>query len=178
MESQALFKQYQPMICYYANKVANKWHVEADDVIEEGYTLFVLALRDYDAQKASFSTYLYHKLRKLDQYCIMHGGLIKVSRAKQKIRCVPIDGFDFCTYENFCKALEQQEIKRELSPEARKMLQYIVDKTWEVVGEKTNRCTFKMMMEKYVNDGWEICKVRKVWNELQTWWGKYYYVYY
>lgn len=167
-EMETYFEQYQPMICWYAYKVARKYSVDQEDVVAQGYLLFVEALKRFDETKAKFSTYLYHNLRMLNDYCSEKRRKTSLdSSASEMI----LDEFWYSDYDTFESTLSKMDAISKLSEDSQKVLSYILHRDWETPGFKPSRPYFNHTYEAFSRlYDWTPSRVKKSWMELTEWW--------
>ncbi len=65
-KAEQLLPKYEPMIRKIAWRVAKRYELDFEDIVQEGYAIFVDACERYDDSKASFSTFLTHRLRSMN----------------------------------------------------------------------------------------------------------------
>jgi hypothetical protein len=63
------FNQFRPMVEKAVRKYSKKYHLDFTEIEGQGYLIFCEALEKLDPSKASFFTYLFNELDRLDQYC-------------------------------------------------------------------------------------------------------------
>jgi hypothetical protein len=63
------FNQFRPMVEKAVWKYSKKYHLDFAEIEGQGYLIFCEALEKLDPSKASFSTYLFNELDRLDGYC-------------------------------------------------------------------------------------------------------------
>lgn len=163
------FEDYKPMILDFAYKYSRKYHLEQDDVISQGYLIFVEAAKKFDETRAKFSTYLWSRLFfYLSTYC--------------SEQCYYSSKSIFETEEEFDYWLEDEirtcpdlDLDKEfnvklLSDEAKQVLQYIIYRDWEVPGKSRSKPSYGTVENEFVKRGWRKRDVFKSWNELRSWW--------
>jgi hypothetical protein len=72
INSTEAFKQYQPLIESFTWKATKRYrYLEHDDIKQRAYLIFCEAIERYDEnRKVKFITFLYHRLRTLNDYCL------------------------------------------------------------------------------------------------------------
>jgi len=168
------FESYKRMIWKRAHKLSKKYNIEWDDIASQGSLIFVKTLKKFDPSKSSFSTYLYHSLRDLDNYCIKNQKNAEVELDYDSLISVNMYLPDI---ESFKKMLKKVEDNRELSKQSLEMLKYIIEREWEVPGKRPHKVSFSMIAGYFKSKGWVASSVRDCWEELHIWWNTYYLAY-
>ncbi len=174
MTTDISFESYKRMIWNKAHKLSKRYNLEWNDVASQGYLIFVKTLRKFDPTKASFSTYLYHNLRDLNNYCIKQQKLIGLELDYENLLSENIYLNDI---ENFNKVLSKVEENKELSKESIAILKYIIERDWEKPGMKPHKVSFSMVTNYFRNKGWGQSILNDCWEELHIWWNTCYYLY-
>jgi hypothetical protein len=173
-ETTKLYFQYEKMIQKRAWQLARFYALDYEDLLSEGLVLFTRALQGYDASKASFSTFLYHKLNLLNNYA-------KQLKKKTRYYCFTDlerhtddqDDFNFVdtivdtfSFISFKKRLEfYDQIDRSfLSKKAIYIIKYILSKP-DIV---CNRYVVKRHMRGRFNIS--DTAFDKLWHEIKRWW--------
>jgi len=162
--SELLFSQYKPMILGRAYDIARKYSVDQEDVVSEGYLVFVQVLKKFDERKAKFSTFLWINLEyHLDEYCRLQRGW---------------DNNIFETEEEFDNWLSDTRIDTDdfdtkfLTDEARFLLKFILSRRWECAGSAPHKPTYSFIERTFYSYGWRKCEIYKIWRELKSWWNE------
>ena len=175
------FNQFRPMIEKAVWIYSKKYKLDYDDVIGQGYLIFCSALKKLDINKASFSTYLYHELRRLNTYCkkehrisyceiIRYKPANKVSYSKNIfITWNPNNNKEIDNYDIFKRILYRIDYERELSKDAQDILNHILSRDWENVN-KGWKPSFRYILKLYKSKGWTKTRVDRSWNEIKEWW--------
>ena len=175
------FNQFRPMIEKAVWIYSKKYKLDYDDIIGEGFLIFTKALKKFDSNRASFSTYLYHELRRLNDYCknehrfryceiIRRKDMSKRSYPKNVFIYRKNDGVkQIDNYDIFKRILHRLDYEKELSKDSQEILNYILSRDWENV-EINWKPRLRYIMGLYKNKGWSKNRVDKSWNEIKEWW--------
>jgi hypothetical protein len=174
------FLQFRPMVEKAVWKYSKKYHLEYEEISGQGYLIFCEALKRLNPSKASFSTYLFNELNRLDNYCKCEyrKNLKSVQRIKKCSRGYGKNLFinrlypennTIYDYNVFSKVLDKMDYEISLSDYAKDILQYILSREWEDV-ERNWIPRFSYIKEVYVNKGWTGNRIINSWNEIRQWW--------
>lgn len=161
-----LYKNYERMLQKISWYYAKKWNLEFEDVFGESTVIFAETLARYQDDISSFSTYLYHRLKKLSQYC-----LYQVSNQTKK-RYIPIilpldDDIKFLQKFSLLTFPDKKDSKE--------LLDYILSRSWEF---QKKSCyihhaikPYKKPTYEYFHNvkNWSMGKFEKVWKDLEKW---------
>jgi hypothetical protein len=190
LEVEELLDKYHDMIRGAAWKAAHAWGWDFQDLLSQGYLIFMRTVYKYDETRgASLGTLLFHELRTLNDYCakeinrrgralplmeeVLDDGAKKYERdyfSRIKIRlnwdeCTEMESPQFVT---FCSVLERVESSTNLSQDAKEILNYILFGDWDVTGKVTKPSLNHTKTVFRVN-GWMPLRTKKAWDELQNW---------
>lgn len=161
MNVQETFKQCQPLIEKFVWQAVKRYRsLEYADIRQQAYLIFCEAVQRYDDKKnVKFITFLFHRLRTLNDYC---------KKSTKLNYTVSVDSKDYLFIYNDTQNYHVL-IDKNLSDDARIMLSYILDSAYEVPG---SRRTLKLHTAKKVfsKTGWPPRRVKTAWGELQSWW--------
>jgi hypothetical protein len=175
------FNQFRPMVERAVWKYSKKYHLEYEEISGQGYLIFCEALGKLNPDKASFSTYLYNELNRLDNYCKCE--YRKNKKSVQRIKHNHVRGYGHNIFINrlyveetikydykvFEKVLNKIDYEISLSDDAKDILQYILSREWEDV--ETNWIPrFSHIKKVYANKGWTGNRIVNCWNEIKNWW--------
>jgi RNA polymerase sigma factor (sigma-70 family) len=171
MQANKHFEQYQRMIYAYAWKVSKSDHLPVDDLISQGYLIYVEALNSFDITKAMFSTYLYGRLRTLYDYA-------KTQKRQWPTQILDNTGivdsfFDTKKIEDENYILKKiQEAANFVSEDALAILDWLLGRDWDFSENLLNkkRPTLSSTLRHFVDQGWQPIKVKNCWAELANWW--------
>ena len=175
------FNQFRPMIEKAVWIYSKKYKLDYDDVIGQGFLIFTKALKKFDPNRASFSSYLYHELRRLNDYCkneyrfryceiIRRKDIGKRSYPKNIfIHRKEDDRKQIDNYDIFKRILNRLDYEKELSKDSQEILNYILSRDWENV-EINWKPRLRYIMSLYKNKGWSKNRIDKCWNEIKEWW--------
>jgi hypothetical protein len=175
------FNQFRPMVEKAVWKYSKKYHLDFAEIEGQGFLIFCEALEKLDPSKASFSTYLFGELDRLDQYCRKE--YRKNKKSVQRIKHSKVRGYGHNIYINrlypdnstiynysiFEKVLDKMDYEISLSDDAKDILQYILSREWEDV-EKNWIPRFSHIKEIYGLKGWANNRIQKTWREIREWW--------
>lgn len=175
------FNQFRPMVEKAAWEYSKKYHLDFSEIEGQGYLIFCEALEKLDPTKASFATYLYGELNRLDRYCKNEhrNNLKSVQRIKHPkvrgyghniyINRLYTDDATIYDYSIFEKVLDKMDYEISLSGDAKDILQYILSREWEDV-EKNWIPRFSHIKEIYGLRGWKNSRILRTWQEIKLWW--------
>jgi hypothetical protein len=175
------FNQFRPMVERAVWKYSKKYHLDYLEVQGQGYLIFCEALEKLNPDKASFSTYLFNELNRLDNYCKCE--YRKNKKSVQRIKQNHIRGYGHNIFINrlyveetikydykvFEKVLNKIDYEISLSDDAKDILQYILSKEWEDVNVNWIP-RFSYIKKVYINKGWKGNRIINSWNEIKLWW--------
>jgi hypothetical protein len=161
-------------------KYSKRYHLDFAEIEGQGYLIFCEALKKLNPNKASFSTYLYNELNRLDNYCKneYRKNLKSVQRIKKCSHGYGKNLFinrlypemnDVCDYNVFEKVLDKMDYEISLSDDAKDILQYILSREWEDVNVNWIP-RFNHIKKVYVSKGWTGNRIMKTWQEIRQWW--------
>jgi hypothetical protein len=176
MESDvALLEQVKPMIFKQAYAISKQYHVEYEELVNQGYYLFVEALHYYRDDISKFSTYFYWRLKLLSRYAKKLANIHHESNTKEKKWFFEnIDDYLYlCSENDFTNALEKAASSDELSDIAKDILEYLLLCEWKSV---VHRMTNRFLFQEYRKRGYSLYSIKKALKELVQWWNTYYYI--
>lgn len=167
MNTIQLFNQFKPMMLkaswIYKRKYPN---VEFSEIKSMAFEIFVKTIDKYDSNKASFSTYLFNNLKRLNKYCKDEN--IKESSIgitpKLEIEMEEVN------FDNFIRTMEIIDSKVSLSNDAKEIVQFIEERVWEIPGYQYIRPTWNSVSRWYKYYGWTNKRIRRAWIEIEKWW--------
>jgi len=175
------FNQFRPMVEKAVWQYSKKYHLDYEEVSGQGYLIFCEALEKLDPSKASFSTYLFNELERLDGYCRKE--YRKNKKSVQRIKHSKVRGYGHNIYINrlypdnstiynysiFEKVLDKMDYEISLSDDAKDILQYILSREWEDV-EKNWVPRLSYIKKVYMDKGWKNSRILRTWQEIKLWW--------
>ena len=175
------FNQFRPMVEKAVWRYSKKYHLDYQEISGQGYLIFCEALEKLDPSKASFSTYLFNELERLDPYCKME--YRKSLKSVQRIKHSKVRGYGHNIYINrlypdnstvynysiFEKVLDKMDYEISLSDDAKDILRYILSREWEDV-EKNWIPRLSYIKKIYMDKGWKNSRILKTWHEIRLWW--------
>lgn len=197
-----LFNQFRPMIEKAAWHNVKKYKcLELEDIRSQAYLVFVEALQTYDPSKASFSTYLYNRLKTVNDYSkeVFRTNITEMplqfisdnkgdnsnfnnrntkniyenNRTGNKVpECNIIDN----KYELSLECIEKLETAlTDLSDDAQEVLDFIISREWETPGLRWCRLPTIYTITRYFKfwKGWKQSKTKKAFTEIMVWWFNY-----
>jgi hypothetical protein len=193
-----LLTKYRDMVRSAAWGAAKAWGLDFDDVEAQGYLVFMEATERYEEGRASFSTFLFNRLKTLNDYCErevkLRGKTMPI--LEEYLDDEPLNSHkqvktntclnyrvnsDFCAsdsltrlkgklvnYDDFCSTLNHLESVAKLSMDARDLLNYILMGDWGRPGSDIKPSLFSVQKE-YKKKGWKPSRATTAWNELKSW---------
>jgi hypothetical protein len=175
------FNQFRSMVEKAVWKYSRKYHLDYSEVQGQGYLIFCEALEKLNPDKASFSTYLFNELNRLDNYCKCE--YRKNKKSVQRIKHNHIRGYGHNIFINrlyveetikydykvFEKVLNKIDYEISLSDDAKDILQYILLREWEDVDINWIP-RFSHIKKVYADKGWAGNRIKNTWTEIQNWW--------
>lgn len=175
MDKLSLFEKYSLMIRRRAHEYSQSFGIDYSELESQGFLIYCECLEKYDAEKSSFSTYLYIQLNRLKDYCktyVRQQGVLINDYYGYSVSQREIADKDFeLTLE--AKKLSPkvsdflEEAKQELSSNAYKLLLWILKREWEMKGKRKPTV---LMATQYFKT--ERKNVEKVWDEIGRFWNK------
>ncbi len=191
-----LLAKYHDMIRGAAWDAAKRWGLDVDDIISQGYLVFMDAIERFDSGRASFSTFLYSRLRTLNDYCErevrlkgkslpmlddycetpsvgrkvtkhLHGdGLGDVF---EEIGMTQSNRLYDTNFEKFVGSLDYLESISHLSHDAVEILRFIFLGDWGKPGSDIKPSLYSVQ-KTYREHGWSLSRTAIAWEELKDWW--------
>jgi hypothetical protein len=166
------FDKYVKMIRSRAWYYAKSYGMDYADIEEQGFLIYCISLRDYQKNKASFSTFLYRNLSgRLNDYC----------QQKMEIEC--LDDFDV-PFEKFVDLWEARESRPKdqflqyardyLTPLTFTVLEWLLDDRLERFKRRTNPSL--VSIAKVLSIQVETLEI--AWKELSDFWNLRGFVFY
>jgi DNA-directed RNA polymerase specialized sigma24 family protein len=125
-----LFKKHRNQIRKQAWTYSKKYNIEFDELEAQGYLIFCEALDRFDSNRGSFSTFLHHRLRTLNDFC----------RSEKRKGGVNIELFeDQLVYEDSEEEIFNESLDR-LSDPAQRLLDLIKRGTFVNFSRKFGKC--------------------------------------
>jgi len=161
-----LLKQYLPMIRKAAWQASRMWKQEYEEALSIAYEVFIETLGKYDDKRnVKFGTYLYHRLRKVNEKC-------KSQHQKKKNECsttILINIIDKRIFNIFKERLEfYDSSETELSLKARELLNWLLTTEHE-----KNRASFHRTRKHFTQVlNWKFKDLQQAWNEIHRWWNE------
>jgi len=175
------FNQFRPMVEKAAWKYSKKYHLDYEEISGQGYLIFCEALEKLDPSKASFSTYLFGELDRLDNYCKKEyrKNFKSVQRIKRPKVCgyghnifinrLYPDNSTIYNYSIFEKVIDKMDYEISLSDDAKDILRYILSREWEDV-EKNWIPRLSYVKKVYMDKDWKNSRILRTWQEIRNWW--------
>lgn len=176
------FKQFLPMIEKAVWHYSRKYHLERSDLEGQAFLIFCEALKTFDKEKASFSTYLTRTLNiKLSSYCITtNKRKYNILRCKEsnrrgygKTNYIKLEStndiLECCSYDIFDKVITRMDYEMSLSNDAKEIVDFIVSRKWEIV-DSNWKPRLSYIKRVFCNNGWTGKRVIKGYNEVREWW--------
>jgi RNA polymerase sigma factor (sigma-70 family) len=185
MNKQQLFETNENLIYNRAWHYSKKYDIDFQELKSEGYKIFCEAIERFEEKRSKFSTFLFHRLRTIEDYC---------QREKLIEKRFKVNEFEFNSFDGNMAGHDEEFLKSgkpycsELikieDPIEQKILfeqaveklssdgQYIVANM--IYGEfhnpesKRQRTIGKSRVREVI--GWGEERVNQVWGELKEWW--------
>jgi len=174
------FNQFLPMIEKATWHYSRKYRLDRNELQGQGYLIFCEALERFDEKKASFSTYLFNELSRLNIYCKeeyrhKYKDIQRIKKEKQRgygknlfVNRMNMENI-YCDYAIFNKVLGRLDYEISLSNDAKEIVTYILSRDWENV-EINWKPRFSYIQKRYLEIGWTQNRVKKAWREIKEWW--------
>jgi len=146
-----MFNQYKPLI---SKKVKEAWlrsGLEIEDLYGEAHVLFCQAYNNFDPAKGAFSTLLWQYLSLGLSTSIMKE---KKHPVYEEVESVQAKDHSY-SWSDFLHSLSQES----------KNLVSVIYKTPQAIGEKLNKQTVKLFLQK---EGYSYRKIDKIFGEIKT----------
>lgn len=166
-QKEKLFYDFQPMIERFVWGAKKRLpFLDIDDLRGQAYLIFAETCERFVPGRASFGTFLFHRLRSLSNF-------IYLSRLTQKEE-------------------ELEEVEKEddpnlsiildaslscLSKDAGEVLFYLVNRDWETVGVGRKNPSYRNMQKAFkLFKDWGYSRFNRSWEELRKWYQENYYL--
>lgn len=160
-----LLERYSGMINKAAWRATRQFRfVGFDEFQAQAYLVFVEALQRWDPGIASFSTFLFNRLRTLYDY-----GCYQVRRRSLGEEALKAYS-EVYSFDTFERTIDIVEEKARLSADARQVLDFILDRRWEVPGEFTKMTYFSAWKWYHYMYEWKPKRFKEAWEEIEGWW--------
>jgi hypothetical protein len=136
-----LFEKHQNQIRSRAHHYSRKYNLEYEELEAQGYLIFCEAVERFDDTKAGFSTFLHHRLRTLNDFCLKQKGYISDNIDDHYNIAAPEVDRDV-----FYQAVEN------LSEPAQELVSMILDNQFVIPGRKYGKIK---LIKTLRNNGWE-----------------------
>jgi hypothetical protein len=167
--SEELFPQYQNMLRSAAWKASKTWGLDYEDLEAQSYLIFTDAVKRFESNRgASFSTFLYYRLKTINDYCEQ-----EVTRTGCLLPILEDCAVDL-DFTKFCNTLDILESQTILSPDAQEVLRYILFEDWGSFFKRKNAMlSFDSLKKIYHTEkGWRPVRIKRVLHELQVWYNE------
>ena len=174
MTAEVALVRYEGMLIKVSRKIVGTYGLDFDDVLQEARIVLLAAVDSFDSQKASFSTYLHHSLRKINDR------FPAVRREKRFRQFVSLRA----SMEN--RSLDRAEenpaevvtsvafefLKDALSTDAREILDWLLSNDWATESSyapglpSIRYTTFRFGARLR----WAAYRTITAWEELRSWW--------
>jgi hypothetical protein len=161
----ALCLKYRKMVLKMAYHYSRSWRVPYDEMEGQGWEIFVETIKLFDENKeAEFGTYLYWRLRKLNDYGKKQG-----NKNIFIIQDIDVENISSRVQELFMRKLEfYDSIRSDLSEQAQLILDYILN------ADNYKEKTPSQIRDVFYSKGFSKTYIRKIWKELRDWWRNFY----
>lgn len=165
----SLFEKYVKLIRKRAHDYSKKWKIQYSEMESQGFLIFCECLEKFDVTKASFCTYLYIQLNRLNDYGKTYRRQQGLSIQEYFNPDSQVEDYEEVMVSTNYDLPSMQELlflaEQELSSEAYKILVWILSREWERKGRR--KPTIAMAI-KFFNQPRVI--VEEFWNELKSFW--------
>lgn len=178
------FNQFLPMIekaCWHYSK---KYKIDHSEISGQGYLIFCEALKTFDKNKSTFSTYLSRSLNiKLFNFCkkilLQRYNICKNENNSrfyfnfEEPKCVLLsnltDKDTVYSFEKFDKVITKMDYEISLSNDAKEIVEYILSRDWEILDDNW-KPRFSFIQKKYLSEGWTRNRIVTAWENIAKWW--------
>ena len=178
--STALFHSHKLLIYSRVHYFAKRYNLEVQDLKSEAFEIFCEAVEKFNPKQAKFSTFLYHRLRKLNDYCRKETSI----RQRERAELLESAGnYDFpgpiyknpdpaFTYSQDFDSLPLfQEAAKSLSEDGKKVLVSILSRDFEAPKiREREQSQYKIVKTLIESWGWSRKRAVQTWEELKSWW--------
>ena len=180
-----LFKKTEKLIYARAWSYARKYNMDFEDLKSEAFEIFCEAVNRFNPAKGSFTTFLFHRLRTLNDYCKREVDYKRnepqaLLRCHQRVQANEQEGvFDIFTDEPLeasspADRILFYQLAEKLSEDSRQVLAGLVyglfhDPTKERAHDIGKWRIHEVCSKEW---GWAGSRAERVWNELCSWWGE------
>jgi len=155
--NQPELKDYKGIINKQSWAYAKKYLLDFEDVQSQAFVIFCEALQKYDDRRASFSTYLWHRLRMLEGWCWNE---VCVQRF-----------LDESIPEDLPMEKRPKLDLSELGLDAAELVRRIVRGDFYDPEHPTRKAGFRTKIAKvFPTLGWSSARFSKAWTEAKSWW--------
>jgi RNA polymerase sigma factor (sigma-70 family) len=188
MNKQHLFETNENLIYSRAWHYSKKYNIDFEELKSEGYRIFCEAVERFEQKRSKFSTFLFHRLRTIEDYC-QKTKLID-SRQEPFMRSFSFSAYSPCLGDSIESDISYLglEVEKVTHEEETKLLERIA---FEQAVEKLSRDGKKIIAKMIYGDfhnskairqrtigkdrikekmGWPENRVNHVWGELKEWW--------
>jgi hypothetical protein len=169
----AVWNRYSRMVRSAAWRSAKRHDLDFQELEAQAIFVFCEALRRFDAERATFSTFLTHRLRTLEDYAKREArGYARTESLDDDDET--FEARDYETADAVFQFIERERQLTRLSEDARDVLNYLCGHEWETPGiTLKDRPTFRGISEWYQERwGWTPRRIREAWAELEQWWAE------
>ena len=162
----ALFKKNEKLINSRCRVFANKTGLPLEEVLSEGYLIFVKATKKYDINRnTKFSTFLYTQLLSLSDYYLF----LKAKRRRFILNTISLDGRDTQVPYTTPKGIDRTTYHL-LSTGAKEIIDGLLSGAFDIINPKKKRLPGKQRIEKILKEkGWSRKQVHNTWREITDW---------
>jgi DNA-directed RNA polymerase specialized sigma subunit len=180
-----LLQQHLPMIRKAAWRASKMWNQEYEEALSIAYEVFIETVGKYEERRGiQFGTYLYHRLRKVNEKCKSQHMKVKNEYcfgipSKNEI-CIklgkesaPKSMDHFADVRSIFKIFKERLefydcMETELSLNAKELLKWILENKHE-----KNRLSFHQTRKYFTQElKWRFKDLKQAWDEVQNWWNE------
>jgi hypothetical protein len=152
---------YLRLIRKKAWEYSHAYGMEFEEVESEGFLIFAETAEMFNESRGiAFGTYLWHRLRKLGDFC-------KKQKMEHWLSEINEETFHSVEFDRFTAVVDfYDSVEKDLSDDAVEILDFVL--SWDGIGRKpslyatTNRFHYR--------ENWRQTRVQKAWAEIKTFW--------
>jgi hypothetical protein len=141
--------------------------VDREELVSQGNLIFMEALNRYEVGRVVFGTFLKHRLRTLNDFCISEiyrcNTSVSICDEEKPVNLTDLD------FDKFIRTLELLESMTVLTEDARAIIAYLLNGDWEPPVNKQVP-SLRLVQNHFEEDGWERSRTKTAWYEIKYWW--------
>ena len=164
-----LLPKYDRMIKKAAWATARRYDLDFDDLLQEGYLIFLGAVDRYEPTQASFSTYLHNSLRALSA---LRQPFVRRER-QYRFHTVSSPALDTLVEDTTIRLLDELAILEsveDLPPDALGVLEWLLDRE---AGFTIHKAALRRAITHFGSTyHWACERTTTAWDTLSAWWSR------